>query len=108
MKKRFLPIGTVVMIKEAENPCMITGYCIYSKKIKEDAKLKLFEYAGCPYPMGVLDGNAAIAFNHEDIDKVLYLGFENDMYKDIDSKLNKNYDKIKKEFESGKLNFNNK
>ena len=106
MKERFLPIGTVVLLKGAKKELMITSYCIFptgteiNKEGKEEkAAQKMYEYGGCPYPEGVLDSNTINAFNHNQIDKVLYMGYETDSQKELSKVLNGGYEIYKKKFE---------
>ncbi len=81
MNDKFLPIGTVVLLKGAKNNVMITGYFIYSTEKKDE----IFDYGACPYPVGIVQANSSIAFNHSDIEKVINLGYIDDEQK----KLNK-------------------
>ena len=75
---------------------MITGYCIqpngkvYDKKGKVDElKGKMLDYAACLYPEGVLSSERTIAFNHENIDKIIFKGYETDKQKQLSTSLNK-------------------
>ena len=43
MKEKYLPIGTVVLLKDATKRIMITGYC---SSIPEDVE-KLYDDVGC-------------------------------------------------------------
>ena len=105
MKERFLPIGTVVLLKDATSPLMITSYCVYSKNDASDSskKKEVFEYGGCSFPEGVYDPEKVFVFNHNQIDEILHTGYENDVQKEFTKILSQNYDRVKEEFESGKL-----
>ena len=67
MKERFLPIGTVVLLKNGKKEVMITSYCIFpnnvelknGKEVKPEKKI--YEYGGCIYPEGILDSNTVCA-----------------------------------------------
>lgn len=76
MNKKFLPIGTICTLKEKEKKVMITGY--YSVKFNEDIKFN--DYMGCVYPEGLLLPQSACSFNHSDIEKVDFIGYENEEY----------------------------
>ncbi len=108
MKERFLPIGTVVLLKGAKKELMITSYCIFPtgtqfKDGKEIiAEQKMYEYGGCLYPEGILDSNTMNAFNHDQIDKILYMGYETDAQKELSNVLNGGYEIYKKKFEESK------
>lgn len=105
MKERFLPIGTVVLLKDATSPLMITSYCVYSKNDASDSnqKKEVFEYGACSFPEGVLDPEKVFVFNHNQIKEILYPGYENDAQKEFARIISENYDKVKEDFESGKL-----
>ena len=38
----------------------------------------MFDYRACPYPEGIMISEGTALFNHEDIEKVLHTGWEND------------------------------
>lgn len=105
MKERFLPIGTVVLLKGAKKELMITCYCIFptGKQIKDGKEIipeqKMFEYGGCPYPEGILDSNTVNAFNHDQIEKIIFMGYESDQQKELSKVLNGGYEIYKKKFE---------
>ena len=65
-----LPIGSVVLLNEAEKKLMIIG--ILQRNGEE-----VFDYVGCPYPEGLLDSENLFLFNHKDIAEISYLGFDN-------------------------------
>ena len=67
---KFLPIGTVVMLKDATKRLMITGFCI-TENGKED---KVWDYCGSLFPEGNIEANRNYLFDHEQIDKVYHLG----------------------------------
>lgn len=69
--QKFLPLGTVVLLNNGKKKVMVTGYCCTGTETKD----KLFDYAGCMYPEGVINSNQALMFNHDDIDKVYYVGY---------------------------------
>lgn len=110
MKERFLPIGTVVLLKGAKKELMITSYCIFptGKEIDKEGKevspqQKMYEYGACTYPEGIMDSNMIHAFNHNQIDKILYMGYETDTQKELSKILNGGYEIYKKKFEEAKL-----
>ncbi len=82
-----LPIGSVVMLKGANQELMITGTCI-GQEI--DGKTEVHDYLGCLWPMGVLDTNKNFVFNRDEIDKVIFKGLENDGREDEIDELEKN------------------
>lgn len=95
-KEKFLPIGTVCMLKDGKKRVMITGFCT----IPENDKSKVYDYNGCLYPEGVLTTSQTIVFNHDQIDKIYYMGYVDEEEKSFQEKLNKIVD----DFKNGKLN----
>ncbi len=83
MKEKYLPIGTVVLLKGGSHKVMINGYCA----VAEDRKDKVFDYRGCPYPEGIMETNGVALFDIDQIDKVCYMGFRNDESLDFIDKL---------------------
>lgn len=66
--KNLLPVGSVVLNKNADKKLMIIGILIESEGIRHD-------YIAVTYPEGFMDAQHLYAFNHEDIEKVEYIGF---------------------------------
>ena len=82
--EKYLPIGTVVMLKEGKKRVMITGFLTTPNNDKE----KIYDYSGCLYPEGVLTSEQTLVFNHEQIDKVHHLGLVDEEEKQFKEKLN--------------------
>ncbi len=107
MKERFLPIGTVLLLKGGKKEVMITSYCIFPTKIQKPngeaiaETPKMYEYGGCVYPEGILDSNMACAFNHDQIEKIIYLGYESEQQKELSKILNAGYEAYKTQYENG-------
>lgn len=72
--EKFLPIGTVLMLKGGSKRIMITGFCAVEDKDKET----MWDYSGCMYPEGFLSSNQTCLFNHDQIEKIYHLGLEDD------------------------------
>ncbi len=70
LKEKYLPIGTVVLLKGAKKRIMITGFCV----VAPDVEGKMFDYCGCIYPEGYLNSTQNCLFNHQQIDKVYHVG----------------------------------
>ncbi len=103
MKDRFLPIGTIVLLKNGKKEIMITSYGVMPEGTiivngkEEDGGKKMFEYGGCTYPEGFISPENIICFNHSNIEKVCYMGYETDAFNTFNKGLNEMFDKIKKE-----------
>ena len=101
--ERFLPIGTVVILKGGKRELMIMSYCImpsgdvYDKNGKVDAKGKMFDYGACFYPEGMVTNDQLFAFNHDQIEKICYKGYVTDNYKEISKVLNGGLEEMKKQ-----------
>ena len=89
---KYLPIGTIVTIKDNPKKVMITSYLVFSKKMDKDTKI--FDYGACGFPEGVIDSDFSLAFNHEQIDKVVHLGYSDDEQKEFNEKLTKAYNQL--------------
>lgn len=69
--KKYLPLGTITTIKDNGFFYMIVGYTQKTDKI-------VYDYIAVKYPVGFTDLNTLVYFNHENIDKIIYLGNYND------------------------------
>lgn len=67
-----LPIGTVVTLKNGTKKLMVFGII---QSFQDDTD-KEYDYIGVPYPEGNMGQDYQYMFNHEDIDKVHFRGFE--------------------------------
>lgn len=68
--EKYLPIGTVVILKNGKKRTMITGFCA----ISQDNPEKVYDYSGCIYPEGFISSNQTLLFDHNQIEKVFYMG----------------------------------
>ena len=66
--ERYLPVGTVVMLKGGSKRVMIAGFCAVS----DEAGEKVYDYSGCLYPEGFISSTQTCLFDHEQIDKVYF------------------------------------
>jgi hypothetical protein len=69
LMKKLLPIGSVVLLNEAEKRLMIFGW------LPETEEKQRYDYIGCYYPEGFIDADQNFLFNHEQISKIDYIGF---------------------------------
>ena len=69
--KEYLPIGSVVLLKNGEKKVMIYGR--RQRRVTEVDKE--YDYIACLYPEGNIDENYMYLFNNENIDKVIYRGY---------------------------------
>ena len=64
--KKYMPIGTIVQTSINDNLLMIVGY-------KENG----CDYIGCLYPSGMTSSTNLFWFNHDQIKRVFYVGYNN-------------------------------
>lgn len=69
--EKYLPIGSVVLLKDATKRVMITGFASMSPETGD----QIFDYSGCAYPEGFYSYNEVCVFNHNQIDKLFFKGF---------------------------------
>ncbi|OQA22166.1 MAG: hypothetical protein BWY61_01681 [Firmicutes bacterium ADurb.Bin354] len=70
-----LPIGSVVILNNGEKKLMIVG----QSQTPAGEPEKIFDYSAVLYPQGFYDRNNTYLFNHEDIKKIYYIGYMDDM-----------------------------
>ena len=82
-EEKYLPLGSVVILKGASHNISIIGFCL---SIKEKNN-RQYDYVGVPYPEGYLSKETLICFDHEDIEKVISIGYSNEDEKKFKNKL---------------------
>lgn len=83
MEEKFLPIGTVVILKNAKKRIMITGFC----SIDQNNENKMYDYCGCLYPEGTISSKQVLLFNHEQIDKIYFMGYKDEEWQKFQANL---------------------
>lgn len=70
--KDLLPIGSIVLLKDGEKKLMINGI------MQNDAggTGENYDYLGVLYPEGHIGEGFQYLFNHEDINEIIFRGFE--------------------------------
>ena len=99
MREKYLPIGSVVLLKGGKKRAMITGFC----SVAQDNQDKIYDYSGCVYPEGYLSSNQVCLFDHDQIEKIFFVGFEDEEETIFKSKLKIIVENLEKE-NSQKLN----
>ncbi len=69
--KEYLPLGSVVTLKEGDKKLMICG-----RIQREVITKKVYDYCACLYPEGMIDSKSVYLFNHEDIQNIYYVGLQ--------------------------------
>ena len=67
---KYLPIGTVIKLKNGSKRIMITGFCC---KIDSNPN-QVYDYTGCLYPEGYISNDDILLFNHDQIENIYHLG----------------------------------
>lgn len=88
--EKYLPIGTVVMLKGGSKRAMITGFCVTGEENKE----KMFDYSGCMYPEGVISSKQILLFDHEQIEAIYHMGLIDEEEKKFKERLKEIIEKI--------------
>lgn len=70
--KELLPVGSVVLLKDATKKLMIIG--ILQVNPREE---KIYDYLGVPYPEGYIGTDKNFLFDHDDINDVIFTGYSN-------------------------------
>lgn len=84
----YLPIGSVVLLKGAIRKAMIIGIIQSTKET--DGQVKEHDYIAVMFPEGFLNMETMFMFNHDQINDVIYRGYENPERKEFLEKLKKN------------------
>ncbi len=85
----YLPVGSVVLLKEASRPVVIIGYSVV-----EDGSEEVWDYLGCAYPVGVLGSDKNLLFQSHQIEKVLFIGYCNQEGKKFLNLLKQDMEKV--------------
>lgn len=76
MEEKFnelLPIGSVVLLKNAEKRLMITG--VFPIQTEEE---EVYDYVAVVYPEGYIGPRSNYVFNHGDIEEILFKGYDDE------------------------------
>lgn len=93
---KYLPIGSVVLLKGGTKKAMVTGFC----SVAEEDTEKMYDYTGCVYPEGFLDFDQICLFDHNQIEKVYHVGYVDDEEREFKKELVE----IANKFETGEEN----
>ena len=71
MYKELLPIGSVVLLKGGEKRVMICG-----RIQTRSSDSTIYDYCACYYPEGIVGADSLFFFNHDAIERVFFMGFQ--------------------------------
>ena len=94
----FLPVGSVVRLKEGKVNLVIIARALLAKG-KDDGRV-YYDYGALPYPHGLIDGKMAY-FQKDAIEEVLFTGFINEQEVQMQEFL-KQFEKNNQNFPRGK------
>ncbi|MDD6327666.1 MAG: DUF4176 domain-containing protein [Eubacteriales bacterium] len=73
--RKYLPIGTVVKLKNVDKLTMIAGYFPRS----EANNGHVWDYSAFPYPEGMIDNDKIVQFDGEAIEKIIVMGYQDEL-----------------------------
>ena len=76
----FLPLGSVVRLKEGNKRVMVTGYAFSNNG-------KAYDYTGCLYPEGYLSYDNTFLFNHDQIEEISFKGYKTEEFDELNKAL---------------------
>ena len=80
---KYLPIGSVVLLKNGRKKIMI-----YGRKQMHVETGEEWDYLACLYPEGNINEEFMYLFNHDQIEKIISMGFVDEEEKQFKEKLN--------------------
>ena len=90
IKEKYLPLGTVVMLKNGKKKVMINGFL----GVAQEKGNRIFDYIGCLYPEGIISSDKNLLFDHEQIETIYSVGYsDNDdiVFRNKISEMRNNY-----------------
>lgn len=69
--KKYLPIGSVVLLKDSKKRIMIIG--VKQKQVNSE---KVWDYSACLYPEGIIDPDRLFLFDSEQIERLYFVGLQ--------------------------------
>lgn len=89
MFEKLLPIGSVVLLKEGTKKLMIVGI----KPVTAEKPNEIYDYIGVLYPEGFLSNEYNFLFNHDDINDIIFVGYNNPEREEFIKVISKAYEK---------------
>lgn len=69
--KKYLPIGSVVLLKDSTKRVMIVGL-----RQRQAGTDKVWDYSGCLFPEGIIDPDRLYLFDTEQIQRLYFVGLQ--------------------------------
>lgn len=70
-ERKYLPIGSVVLLKNSNKRVMIVG--LRQKQIDSG---KVWDFSGCLYPEGIINPDKLYLFNFDQIERLYFVGYQ--------------------------------
>ncbi len=83
--KKYLPLGSVVLMKGGKKRIMVTGYAVKAPETGD----RIWDYIGCLWPEGMITPDKNLLFDHKDIQQIFAIGYSDDEQKRFMSVLDK-------------------
>ena len=77
--KKYLPIGSICLLKGDKELTMVTGYF----GVVQDEKPRVYDYIGTMYPIGLISESRSYLFNNDQIQELVFKGYENETYHEL-------------------------
>ena len=87
--RKLLPIGSVVLLKEATKKVMVFGI------MQSDPETEIeYDYLGVLYPEGNMGEGTQFFFNHDALAEIVFRGYEDEERTDFIDRLQEYYNEI--------------
>lgn len=83
MRPKYLPVGTVVLLRDGSKRVMINGFCTMDAN-KPD---KIYDYSGVLFPEGSLSSDQTLLFDHSQIVRIDHMGLDDQEEREFKVKL---------------------
>lgn len=83
-RTEYLPLGSVVMLKKGLQKLIIIGRAL---NVNKNGKDYYFDYAAVLHPQGLINNEIAY-FNHEDVDKLFFTGYNDEGSREMTDLIN--------------------
>ena len=87
----FLPVGSIVRLKDATMRLIVIGYTPIEK-----GKVEVWDYLGAIWPMGVITSDKNLLFNRDQVEEVIFEGYSDSAELEFRTKLEQAVKEIKK------------
>jgi hypothetical protein len=95
-------IGTIVRLRGGERFILIIGLAKLILADSDDLQRTYYTYEGALYPQG-LEGAASLFFNNEDIEQVIFEGYQDNAFDAMNERINRFIVEHAGEFVIGKV-----